>query len=132
MLFRLVCSLLGSIVCAIVVATRESRTPALLSSDYSRIAGLEIAGFFVTLAFGLVFGGICGVIINCFIKYKIEHSENAIHDVSKSALTDLDFFDDLNEEIFPLYLKKDDQFLQEDETARRVIKESLLSHIKDK
>jgi hypothetical protein len=115
-----------------VVATRESRTPALLSSDYGRIAGLEIAGFFVTLGFGLVFGGICGVIINCFIKYKIEHSENAIHDVSKSALTDLDFFDDLNEEIFPLYLKKDDQFLQEDETARRVIKESLLSHIKDK
>ena len=71
------------------------------------------------------------MIINCFVNYKVENSENEVNFLSRSALTDLDFFDDLNEEIFPLYLSKEDKYLQEDETARRIIKESLLSHIKN-
>lgn len=40
LLFRLLIPLLNVIVCSIVVATRSSRTPALLNNNYSSIAGL--------------------------------------------------------------------------------------------
>ena len=46
---------------------------------------------------GAVFGVICGLVINCFISYKVKDSENEVRYLTKSVLTDLDFFDDLNE-----------------------------------
>lgn len=131
LLFRLLIPLLNIIVCSIVVATRSSRTPALLNNNYSTIAGLEWAGFFITLGIGAVFGLIGALLVNCFIKYKVEDSEKEVDYLSRTTLTDLDFFDDLNEDIFPLYLSNQDQYLQEEETARRIIRESLLSHLKD-
>ena len=39
-LFRIFMPILGLIVCSIVIATRETRTPALLNNTYSQIAGL--------------------------------------------------------------------------------------------
>lgn len=37
--YRIVFSLIGSIVAAIVVATRDGQSPALLKNSYSKIAG---------------------------------------------------------------------------------------------
>jgi H+/Cl- antiporter ClcA len=37
--YRILFSLVGSITAAIVVATRDGQTPALLSNNYSKIAG---------------------------------------------------------------------------------------------
>lgn len=71
-LFRIVLPLLGAIVAAIVVANREYSTVLLLDTAtngttfYSKTAGLEIAGYFVTLGISIVGGLLCGLTINLF------------------------------------------------------------------
>jgi hypothetical protein len=69
-IYRILWSFLGIVVASIVVATRSDLTPALLSSNYSGTAGLEIVGFFIILIFGFVFGAITGVLINEFLRFK--------------------------------------------------------------
>ena len=47
-------------------------------------------------------------------------------------MTDLDFFEDMkNEEIYPLYLLKNDSYVDEDATARKLLRDTILSHIKE-
>ena len=68
--FRMGFAVIGSIVAAIVVAARNGITPDLLSSNYSRTAGLEVLAFVVALGFGVVFGLLVGVLINVFLASK--------------------------------------------------------------
>lgn len=71
-LFRILLPLLGAIVAAIVVANRQYSTVELLNtttygtSIYSTTAGLEIAGYFVTLGIGIAGGLAAGLAINLF------------------------------------------------------------------
>jgi len=69
-IYRILWSFLGIIVTSIVVATRSGLTPNLLSSAYSKTAGMEIVGFLIILIFGLIFGAITGASINGFLSTK--------------------------------------------------------------
>lgn len=69
-IYRILFGFLGIIICSIIVAARNNKDPALLSSTYSQIAGLEMVGFIVVLAFGVIFGAITAVAINLFINVK--------------------------------------------------------------
>ena len=61
---------LGIIICSIVVAARSGQTPNLINDTYSKIAGLEIVGFLIVLAFAALFGLGTAFVIKGFINTK--------------------------------------------------------------
>lgn len=75
-LFRIVITFIGIIITAIVVSTRQSTTVLLLNTDiygtniYAKTAGLEIVGYIITFIVGLLTGGLCGIVVNLFMRWK--------------------------------------------------------------
>lgn len=76
-IYHILFSTLGIIICSIVVAARNSRSPALLTANYSKIAGLEIVGFLLVLAFASIFGAITGFCLKMFLNSKLTPKESA-------------------------------------------------------
>jgi len=74
-IFRIIFAILGSIIASIVVATRNGVSPDLLSSNYSRTAGLELVGFILAILFGAVFGLIAAAFIYIFLKSRENQEE---------------------------------------------------------
>lgn len=77
-LFRIVWSFVSVSVGAIVVATRKSSEFDILieESEYGKKAGLMVAGWIIGLIISLIFGGLCAVIINKYVNYRISVSGN--------------------------------------------------------
>lgn len=68
--YRIGLPIIGIIICSIVVAGRSSKIPALLTDNYSRIAGLEILSFIIVFLFAIIFGAITAVCINIYLSYR--------------------------------------------------------------
>lgn len=75
-IFRVLLTLIGCIVAAIVVSNRQYSSVPLLNTTtygitiYAKTAGLEIAGYFVTFGLSLIAGILCGLAVNLFHSYK--------------------------------------------------------------
>jgi hypothetical protein len=65
-------------------------------------AGFEIIAFLVILVIGLLFGALCGLAINFFLYYK-EKDQSVNISSKKMEIVDEHFFDNLMDEIHPLY-----------------------------
>ena len=134
--YRILFSFLGIIVAAIVVSTRSNRNPALLADRYSKKAGYEIVAWITVLGVGVVFGLICGVVINVFLSYKknkLEEEGGQAELPNNLELEDSDYFAGLNDEMHPLYYdifdtinKKEEEKINIAEYTTKVIKQSLL------
>lgn len=74
-IYRILFSVLGIIIAAIVVATRSGQSPELLSSTYSSIAGFEMVALIVVICIGAVFGALTAVSINIFLNFKKADSQ---------------------------------------------------------
>ena len=90
--YRILFSLLGCIVSAIVVASRSSQTPSLLVGSYSKIAGFEIVAWIIGAIFGAIFGAITAVAINGFLGSKKAEKEVEGEEEKIEEVTDEGFF----------------------------------------
>lgn len=72
LLFRIIFSLVGVCIAAIVIATRESNVNVVLltKGSYSQKAGYTIVGWIIGLIIGIVFGAIISIIINLYLKHR--------------------------------------------------------------
>lgn len=68
--FRILFSVLGVIICSIVVAARSGQTPALITGSYSKTAGLEIVGMLLVIVFAAIFSAIAAGLIKAFLGTK--------------------------------------------------------------
>lgn len=73
--FRIVMVFISCVIAAIVVASRQNNTTYTLldtttadgTAIYSKIAGLQIAGFFITLGIALITGLVTGLAVNLYL-----------------------------------------------------------------
>jgi gas vesicle protein len=145
---RIVFSFLGIIFCSVVVASRASVSPNLLTGSYSKIAGLEIVSFLVVLVIGVIFGAITALCIRLFLGSKEESTKGKLDEkaarqlsagakVRKLQMEDRQYFLDMEEELYPLHydifgslkeiVGEDQPFAKKD----RDIKDSLLQQSVD-
>ena len=75
--FRIAFSLLGVIICSIVVATRSGQTPNLITDSYSKIAGLQIVGMLIVIVIAALFGAVSALLIKVFLGSKLPTQEKA-------------------------------------------------------
>ena len=87
-MYRILFSLLGCIVSAIVVAARSGQTPSLLVDTYSKIAGFEIVAWIVGAIFGAIFGAITAAAINGFLGSKKAEKEAEEAEEKMEEVTD--------------------------------------------